>query len=369
MAAATPFPQASAAPAAQPADPVRNPDWYQQKALADLAARQPAAARAADRTPLPPTGLDRPGMQSVMAAGSPQLKGMAGGPPGLPADSGGNAFSTPPVRPVGPPPGPPDPFRNQTAGGPGYGAAQASMAPDEGIPSGMVNAFTPPGSRRPIPSDFGPPNFVENAFSSPPLPQEMAAMLPQKPGGFGNAFVPHNPFPTAPAQPSPAAYAMAGPYPGGYGPAGYPAVGYGQPRPATPMMAVPPSAPVMPRAQASAEPVQPDTGHLLALLKDSLFPSQREWAAECLSRRDWQAQPQVVRALLTAAREDPAATVRASCVRALAAMKVCAPSVLATVQALKSDPDARVRHEVEEALPALGAAGSVRPASGSSAGK
>ena len=60
-------------------------------------------------------------------------------------------------------------------------------------------------------------------------------------------------------------------------------------------------------------------------------------------------------ALLTAAREDPAATVRASCVRCLAKMKANCPPALATLQSLKSDSDPRVQREVEQALSILGA--------------
>src|SRR5207253_5088527 len=57
-------------------------------------------------------------------------------------------------------------------------------------------------------------------------------------------------------------------------------------------------------------------------LRDSLYPSQREWAAANMAAVDWRTQPQVVGALLTAAKEDPASTVRASGLRSLATMKV-----------------------------------------------
>jgi hypothetical protein len=85
-------------------------------------------------------------------------------------------------------------------------------------------------------------------------------------------------------------------------------------------------------------------------------PSQREWAAECLARQDWRAQPQILGALVTAARVDPAAAVRAGCVRALGKMKANTLPVVQTVQSLKSDRDPRVRQEVDETLAALGAA-------------
>ena len=55
----------------------------------------------------------------------------------------------------------------------------------------------------------------------------------------------------------------------------------------------------------------------LRVLKEALLPSQREAAADSLCKVDWKVCPQVVDALMSAAKEDPAATVRASCVRCL----------------------------------------------------
>jgi HEAT repeat protein len=105
----------------------------------------------------------------------------------------------------------------------------------------------------------------------------------------------------------------------------------------------------------------PSVGPILAQLKDSLYPSERELAADALSRQDWRAHPEVVQGLLTAAREDPAPTVRAGCVHALAQMHINTLPVISAVQALKADADPRVRAEVEQALPALGVAPDVRP--------
>jgi HEAT repeat protein len=103
---------------------------------------------------------------------------------------------------------------------------------------------------------------------------------------------------------------------------------------------------------------------LVALLKSSLYPSQREWAADCLSHQDCHSQPQVVPALVSGAKDDPAPAVRAGCVRALARLHVNSPQVLAVLQSLQSDPDPRVRQEALEALPTLGAAAPARPESG-----
>lgn len=107
------------------------------------------------------------------------------------------------------------------------------------------------------------------------------------------------------------------------------------------------------RLVVAQAPVSASTGQeskqLMATLRDSLYPSQRELAAEKLCTVNWQSNPEVVGALVTAAREDPAATVRAGCVRCLVKMKVNTPTVVATIQALKSDPDLRVRQEVDRA--------------------
>jgi hypothetical protein len=73
-----------------------------------------------------------------------------------------------------------------------------------------------------------------------------------------------------------------------------------------------------------------------------------------------------VEALLLGAREDPAAMVRSSCVRALAKMNVHTAAVVSTLQGLKADPDPRVRQDVDLALTGLGAqaAQAVQPAGG-----
>ncbi len=96
-----------------------------------------------------------------------------------------------------------------------------------------------------------------------------------------------------------------------------------------------------------------NTREYLRVLKDSIYPSQREWAAEQVSACDWRKNEAVVDALIAAAKEDPAATVRAGCVRCLTKMKVNTVPVVVAVQALKADADPRVRTEVDEALSTL----------------
>ena len=79
----------------------------------------------------------------------------------------------------------------------------------------------------------------------------------------------------------------------------------------------------------------------------------REWAAESMATVDWRTYPQVVQALTTAAKEDPAATVRAGCVRGLAKMKANTAPVVTVVRDLRKDTDPRVRQEAEQALSIL----------------
>ncbi len=106
---------------------------------------------------------------------------------------------------------------------------------------------------------------------------------------------------------------------------------------------------------AGIRPLPDHVQQMVAALRDSLYPSQREWAAESMATVDWRAYPQVVQVLTTAAKEDPAATVRAECVRCLAKMKANTAPVVTLVRELKKDADPRVRQEAEQALTILAA--------------
>ena len=100
----------------------------------------------------------------------------------------------------------------------------------------------------------------------------------------------------------------------------------------------------------------PDNLHQMEItLRDALYPSQRELAAQAMATADWHSHPSVVQFLTKAAKEDPAATVRATCVRCLANMHVNTGPVLTVVRGLKKDTDPRVRQEAERALSTLDA--------------
>src|SRR5262249_42710539 len=97
--------------------------------------------------------------------------------------------------------------------------------------------------------------------------------------------------------------------------------------------------------------------HPIAVLREALFPAQREMAADALAASDWRREPQNVEALILAARNDPAASVRAACCRNLARMGANIEPVTATLPLLRNDVDPRVRTEAEQALTRLVGAG------------
>jgi hypothetical protein len=245
-------------------------------------------------------------------SGMPMMAGVPQGPMPMGAPlMGAMPMPMPPMPPMPPRPPMPPPMV------------------DSGVPSGMANAFTLTATRRPIPADFGG--------------------TPQEPNGFGNAE-PQMEGPGSPPQAYvvPRSGMMQPPYPGMQN----------SPRPpmaVNPLMGVPQGAVASGRPMT---PVEPPAGvpQLLATLKDSLYPSQREGAADKLSELNWRMQPQVVESLTKSARDDPAATVRAACVRALGHMKVDTHEVVVLMQDLKSDRDSRVRQQVDETLNLLGPA-------------
>jgi hypothetical protein len=218
--------------------------------------------------------------------------------------------------------------------------------PTPPMPPMPVASQGPPGAMPAVPSRaFGPaPVTVDagmtNAFTAMPSKEQMAQAA--------NAFGDGKPMAAGPM--------MAPRMPSGMMPNPNMAVAYNQGRPA--------QLPVMHEMNpqgASGQNIQ----QMLSTLRDSLYPSQREWAADSLAMTDWRTHPQVVQALVTAAKEDPAATVRAGCVRCLAKMNVNTVPVVTAVQALRTDTDPRVRQEAEQALSKLGASPSmVQPAGG-----
>jgi hypothetical protein len=224
-----------------------------------------------------------------------------------------------------------------------------------------------PGARPPMPPS--PNARMMNSFTAAPTPPAPV----DTPADMANAFTPAQQTPVpetvvdagafGQGQPVPAA---ALPYPPAYyqammargmvpGQGHYPQMpGYGvQPGYLPP--AQPGYATTAPGAPVGAERMMTPTGptssaQLLGVLKESMYPSQREWAATRLAEYNGGTQPTVVDGLARAAKEDPAAIVRAACVRSLAKMGVANQRVTAALQACKADVDPRVVQEAELAL-------------------
>jgi hypothetical protein len=320
--------------------------------------------------PVPPApNVDPSAIDANAFAPAPEeVMPMPGSPISLPADTQ-NAFSTPKPRNLPPSTAP--------AAVPSYGQGGNAFA---------YPGVLPPGQK------YGPV-WASNPYQQVPA---MAGMYP--PGGqypMARGMVPLNPYaamqqPMLPPSPYVAPGYPAKPYatmPASYPPTpammppGYPANPYGPVAPATypaaPQAAAPPAvqpaaantagyastavtpAVYAPGAECGSVELRPanntqDHLALASLLKDSLYPSQREWAAESLAGMDWKANPAVLQALLAGARDDPAPAVRATCIRCLARMKAVTPQVMAALQGLKTDTDPRVRQEVDQAMVSLG---------------
>lgn len=94
----------------------------------------------------------------------------------------------------------------------------------------------------------------------------------------------------------------------------------------------------------------PSIQPLLTVIRTSNFPSQREWAVETMASINGRDRPEVVAALLTAASQDPAGSVRAACVRSLAQLHLRTQQVVTAFQMLQGDIDPQVRHEATVAM-------------------
>lgn len=114
------------------------------------------------------------------------------------------------------------------------------------------------------------------------------------------------------------------------------------PEPPTPLIETPTPAAPMPPAIDAATVERHLTG-----LRDRMLPSERERAAEALLGVDLKQHPNVIQALVTAAKTDPAATVRVCCLRALVKLNANTPSVLSLVDELEKDRDIRVSSEAQ----------------------
>jgi HEAT repeats len=197
----------------------------------------------------------------------------------------------------------------------------------------MPNNMPGPTSRAPGPNVTTTDEGMVNAFTSLPSKEQVANAT----NAFGSME------PSAPMNPGYAGQPMM--------PQGYAMMGQGMPMANAPMV----TAGYLPPPQGYDMMAAAGEQQMLYGLKDSLYPSQREWAVEGLATFDWHAHPEIVQALVLAAHDDPAATVRAACIRSLAKMNVNTLPVVEMVRQMRNDVDPRVRQEADQALAALGA--------------
>ena len=235
------------------------------------------------------------GNGSVLAAGAPPVQV-------IPYMTNGQPMGAPPTAQMFRPPQAPQLYPNN----PSTGMAGASYPTQ-----GMANAFTPVPNQRPIPSDTESTIVMQNAFN-PLIPKE--GFIP--PQGFAPSGINSNDI-------------MIQNMASAQMPANM--MAYIQPQPTT-----------MPVDMVLMENVQ--------MLKTANQPSQREYAAEQLSKIRGISMNQAVHALATAVKEDPAPLVRAACIRSLTRMKINTIEVLEVINEKKTDLDPRVRLEADQAM-------------------
>lgn len=93
---------------------------------------------------------------------------------------------------------------------------------------------------------------------------------------------------------------------------------------------------------------------LVAILRDALYPSQREVAAERLAA-DKSSNPHVIEALVDRACNDEAVSVRTCCIRCLVTMHASTPEVRAAFKQLRQDRDPAVSQAAADGLASLNA--------------
>jgi hypothetical protein len=340
-------------------DPLKNPDSYTRKAEDKDKGKSDTLTASASTTSVAPPPRPYTPAESPAAAppNSPSMVGTQSV-----VSSGGTQYVPVPIVTVPDyrhPPQPPQanvpqaPQLNLQVNGNAFGQQVPVTPPPEG--SGQpINAFS---SMQPAQAPAAPEGPPQNAFGNMPMGQPMGQ--PMMPPQYGPApqrtmlppgpYTPlpspgfHQPYPTPPGMPmAPAGYQMLppqAPVAPAINPVSYQAAMVSRP------------APTMPASNSTG--VDPATLQLVQQLRDSFLPSEREMAAVKLSKLDWKANEPVVQALVSSASQDPAATVRASCVRSLAKMKCNTMPVVAALQNLKGDADPRVQQEVEQALAML----------------
>lgn len=236
-----------------------------------------------------------PGNGSVLAAGAPPIRFVPYMPNGQP-------MGAPPTSQIFTPPQAPQLYPSNPP---------RIMAGTVYPTQGMANAFTPVPNQRPIPSDVESTVVMQNAFN-PPIPKggEMPAQGIAPSGVSSN-----NPM--------------------------FQSASSGQ-MPANMMAYIQPETSIIPADTFLMENI--------VMLKNANQPSQREYAADQLSKIRGGSINLAVQALATAVKEDPAPMVRAACIRSLTRMKINSIEVLEVINEKKTDLDPRVRMEADQAI-------------------
>src|SRR5262249_21045762 len=232
------------------------------------------------------------------------------------------------------------------------GDADAPLTP---VASAEPPLMAAPAARRVVPTAPATTAVPQAKPEAPPRPTP-----PAQPA----TYTPPSPPPAAPQVPTVAPKTL----PVISAPAAPPKSAFVIPTPRAPQVQVgmptAGSAPVVQApAPASAGAVSgiSNVPQLLMVLRESIYPAQREWAAEGLGAVGCQAYPQVPPALLKAAREDTAPTVQVACIRCLVRMNYNSQDTLAALRAMQAAGDPRVRAEAGQALVKLGGTAAGQP--------
>ena len=247
--------------------------------------------RANKKAPEPKPGMMPPGTRSILASG---YEGQMINPLEQSARNTMNlAFMPSPMPPTNPPQAP----QLYPANNYQYAVNIPPRAPTQG----MANAFTNVPNQRPIPSDMEGITHMHNAFQQPAKPE----------------------VPFQLANPQAMSYAMA----------------------------IQGQRPLQPITSPQNQTVASGVTEQLVVIKTSLHPSQREMAAEQLGQYALRANGEIVLTLVQCAKNDPAPTVRAACIRSLARMKINTIEAMDFLNGMKTmDQDPRVRKEAENAV-------------------
>ncbi len=115
------------------------------------------------------------------------------------------------------------------------------------------------------------------------------------------------------------------------------------------------------KTAANGESALPPVQIQLKQLKNAASPSERELAAMTLALSDARRRPEVVQAIMDAARSDAAAAVRAGCVRCLYRMSPDSPQVVAVIETMQNDANQEVSETARKAMQEISKRGENQP--------